>query len=471
MYQAIITRLRDVRQHPKADRLKLATAAGCTVIVGLDHKDGDLGLFFPPDGQLSKEYAEANNLIRKKDPETGKNIGGFFEENRRVRNIGLRGIKTEGYWAPVQSVMKTLGHLNTPVPTGSLDALFPEGSQIDSFHEVPLCNKYMTEATLRERKKNSKKEKKKKRRELPGLARHWDTPQLKHHLHSLRPVPATIVITEKLHGTSGRFGYAKVTRELEPQECSWWTRLKSWVTRKPLPETTEWKQLSGTRNVILHTDESGGFYGSHAFRHEAVDILRNKLHKGETVYFELVGYTDSGKPIMSPHGTKKLKDKKFQEKYGDQMIYSYGCTPEKSFPIPGVGISTIRTDLYVYRISRTTEDGHELDMPWSQVKARCAELNVKHVPELFQWRTLENGAWDIWEDAGHMGQCIQDTVDEEIDGPSSIDESHIREGVCVRIEYNDNTQPKIFKAKSWTFGVLEGYLKDNSDYVDLEEIS
>lgn len=66
MYNAYVTKLKNVRPHSNADRMLLADCFGNTICVGLDAKDGDIGIYFPTDGQLSVEYAEKNNLVRKK---------------------------------------------------------------------------------------------------------------------------------------------------------------------------------------------------------------------------------------------------------------------------------------------------------------------------------------------------------------------------------------------------------------------
>jgi hypothetical protein len=54
-------------------------------------------------------------------------------------------------------------------------------------------------------------------------------------------------------------------------------------------------------------------------------------------------------------------------------------------------------------------------------------------------------------------------------GGSVLDASHIREGVVLRVESVQG--PNFIKSKSWEFKVLEGIIKDRTDYVDAEEIS
>ena len=89
MYTAYIVRINELRKHSNADRLQVANIFDCNVIVNMNTKVGDIGIFFPVDGQLSKAYCEQNNLCRKKD-ENGKNIGGYLDESKRcVRAMGL----------------------------------------------------------------------------------------------------------------------------------------------------------------------------------------------------------------------------------------------------------------------------------------------------------------------------------------------------------------------------------------------
>lgn len=94
MYTALITKIR-TSPIPGADFVQKGNCSGYTVVVGKEVKDGDLGIFFPADGQLSQRMTIENNLYRK-DPKTGKeNKGGYLENNRRVRTIKLRKIPSE----------------------------------------------------------------------------------------------------------------------------------------------------------------------------------------------------------------------------------------------------------------------------------------------------------------------------------------------------------------------------------------
>ena len=80
-YLATVVQLNNLTKHPNADRLQITNIFGNTVIVGLDAKIGDIGLFFPVESQIGLEFANANDLIRRKD-ENGKSVGGMFDTNR-----------------------------------------------------------------------------------------------------------------------------------------------------------------------------------------------------------------------------------------------------------------------------------------------------------------------------------------------------------------------------------------------------
>jgi len=54
-------------------------------------------------------------------------------------------------------------------------------------------------------------------------------------------------------------------------------------------------------------------------------------------------------------------------------------------------------------------------------------------------------------------------------GASTLDDTHIREGVVVRVEKANGTI-KAYKHKSNEFKILEGIMKTSDDYVDAEEI-
>lgn len=421
MYKAVITKLTNVRPHGNADRLQLATVLGNQVVVGLDNYEGQLGIFFPTDGQLSEEYANANDLVGYTD-ENGIRQGGFFCSKRRVRSQKFRGEKSDGYWAPLSSLAFTGAHLD----------ILEDGYELDELNSVRLCNKYYTQAT----KQAQGQRRSFARGETPMFRKHPDTSQFRYAAERI-PEGAILTFTEKEHGTSGRFGLVRDPNKIPGKVKRFLARL----FRIPI-ETGEWVEMMGTRNVIVE-NAAGGYYGDNLFRYEAVAPLRGQLRKGEVVYFEIVGWQRENAPIMPPHSTKG--DKELVRKYGEKMYYTYGCEN---------GTHRLR----VYRIALATEDGHVIDMSWHYVQARCKELGVECVEEIYP-KVIYGG----------NVEGLRELVEELSDGPSTIDPNHIREGVIVRADYG--TETVFLKNKGFTFRLLEGIVKEADNYVDLEEVS
>ena len=131
-YKAYVTELKNVRKHPNADRLLLGDCFGNTVCVNLDYVEGQLGVYFPTDGQLSAEFADANNLVRKKD-ENGNNVGGYMDPDKRnVKAIKLRGEKSDGLFLPLHC-LESFGDITQ----------LRVGDTIDVFNGHEICKKYI----------------------------------------------------------------------------------------------------------------------------------------------------------------------------------------------------------------------------------------------------------------------------------------------------------------------------------------
>lgn len=434
MYKAIICRIQ-VRPHPNADRIQLGTAMGFQVVVGLDTKEGDLGIYFPPDGQLSDEYCKANNLYPTLD-ENGKRVGGGFIEpsNRRVRAQGFRGEKSFGLWMPISSLDYV----------GDAALALQEGEELTDVEEFHICNRYETPAT---RKAARNKAQGKKQPKSIMFPEHVDTKQFKYYVDDI-PVGSLITITEKIHGTSGRYGHVVVNKPLP-----WWAKVLNYFGCEI--ENKEWSYLNGSRRVVLGESKGAGYYGTDDFRNEATRSI--VLHKGEVIYFELVGYVNESSTIM-PIVNNSTLGKEFVSRYGDYTTYKYGTVPGECH-------------LYVYRITVNNEDGRVVELSWNQVKARCKELGLKYVPEMDnelgymlksnQFYPLPQWIYD--GDSDWLKQVVEDFTD----GPSTIDNEHIREGVVIRVD-QPNGETKFYKNKSHDFYVLEGIIKD-SNIVDMEE--
>ncbi len=151
---------------------------------------------------------------------------------------------------------------------------------------------------------------------------------------------------------------------------------------------------------------------------------------------------------MGQHALKKArkeigKDFPFE---GRKMTYNYGCQRSDEQPF----------QIYVYRITHTSEEGVVTELSWPQVVARCRSLGINHVPEVD--RVLVRNKSDLKKVMKKWNRTwCQSTLDEET----------LMEGVCFRVEHEE--MHTIFKLKHFAFKVCEGIAKADANYVDTEE--
>lgn len=450
---AVFVKLGTIRDHSNADRLKLTTIFGNQVVVGLDAKEGDIGVFFETNLQLSEEFATKNDLVRRKDS-AGNKAGGMFDANRKVRCQKLRGERSEGFYVPL-SYFSYIGDISIS-KTGAIQIAGCKYQLGDEFNKLcndkyDICEKFI----VRTRQSSTNKPKKKKKFKYDSVMfhEHIDTPQLFRNLKNFE-IHDTIIITAKLHGTSHRYGHVLIEQPLP-----WYKNLLETLFKRELfKRTKKWGYLSGTRRVVLQPEGTQQSYHDPKLREIAIKPFINNLRKGETVFFEIVGFEPNGAFIMPPTDTTKMKDKEFTARYGTNMMFTYGCKSGEC-------------DVYVYRISVTNEDGVSYDYSWHDVKARCKELGVKHVPQIFIGSIyeyiLENHASDEFSsyEPERIVQVFCDDIDEYVSRPDLIDSTHILEGIVIRKDTGLNFDA--YKHKSFEFKVLEDIL--SMDNVENQE--
>lgn len=427
-----------LRPHTNADRLRVATFFGSDTCVGLDVVKGEIGIYFPSDLQLSGEFCVVNHLCRKK-PDGTPDTGYLDPEKRNIRPIKLRGERSDGIFMPISCLEYTGVNLD--------DINIGDTITVVNGHEI--CKKYIPHGRNSNNSAKGKGNKTRKKHVpvAPLFTEHADTEQLAYNLGAFKPGDE-IEITLKMHGTSQRTAYLPV---LKGYKRTIWDKL---FGREGTP-IYDWGYVSGTRRTVLD-DWDGGFYGSNAFRKQHQDKFVGKLHKGEEVYYEVVGFTDSGTPIMGKGNNKKL-DKDFVKQYGEETVFSYGCSPD--------GSDAPQSDLYVYRMTMTNEDGDVVEYSPDFMRYRCEQMGVKCVPVM--WRGFADETID-WNDAGMTaGEWVMEKAEQYYDGPDPIGKTHVREGVVVRII----NRPKFcaYKTKNYSFKMLEGLIKESAAAPDMEE--
>ncbi len=440
--QFIVVHIEESKTKPieGADRIVRADIMGETLIVSKEEV-GKQGLMFDTETALNKDLASTLNLFRDKSLNVEDKTG-YLEDKARIKPIKLRGVKVSGLFLSfdrLEEVFELRGISELRL-----------GVQGNVYKGYEVCKKYVPKRTTRVAGGPRNSGNQAKESLVPDFKRHVDTDHYHRVVGSIHGEFRDVVITEKLHGTSGRCGFVKT-----PKQLSKASKFFHWLLGADLPFAYEF--VSGSRRVVKSIGErkvsTNGYYKTDIHM-EAAEFFRGKLNKGETVYYEIVGYEKDGGLIMGSGDNKKLKSflpkdeyKEFINKYGETTKFDYGCEEGKH-------------DIYVYRISNVTESGDIIDLTWDQLKVRCETLAVKHVPEIARYTV--NFADSI--SVEHLSNSVDVfTLAESEDFPNII-----REGVIVRVDTGKGV-PKLMKNKSFTFKVLEGIIKEKTN--DIEDAS
>ena len=477
MYKAYITYVKNIRPAENSDFLNACEVFGNTTIIDKTITEDTLVLYLPSDGQISIEFGEKNNLFRKKD-DAGNNIGGFVDPvKRNITAIRLRGNRSDGLVLPISCLNYCYTH-------GDASAELHAGDIINGTlngHEI--CCKYIPRRDHRQgHVSDGNRTRKKKVDVAPLFAEHADTEQLAYNLGAFKPGDE-IEITLKMHGTSQRTGYLPVlkgwkvknkffqgivNKYASSSNLSTFARKCVDIVMRDATPIYDWSYVSGTRRTVLENYD-GGYYGSNEFREQHSKTFEGKLWKGETVYYEVVGFTHTGAPIMEEGNNEKL-GKDFVKQYGKTTVFSYGCDPEGEFfkheysdCWDGMNVREFKpqSDIYVYRMTMTNEDGNVVEYSPDFMRYRCEQMGVKCVP-VFAKATIDgegvhiyapdNELYGFVHETNNAGDTVKLVAEKYYDGPDPIGKTHIREGVVVRIV----NRPKFtaFKHKNFDFKVL-----------------
>lgn len=399
-----------------------------------------------------------NDLARRKD-ENGNPCGGYLDPDKRnIKALKLRGEKSDGLFVPL-----------TCLADFTKISDLHEGDLITTLNGEEICRKYIPRRNPSSGGGYARSAKKAKANFAPTFYEHVDTAQLAYNLNAFK-VGDTIELTLKMHGTSGRTGYLP----LHHMKRSWLDKL----LHRPGKDVAEYGYVTGTRRVVLDDKHDGGFYDDNNFRKEMAKKFEGKLHKGEVVYYEIVGFVNENTPIMASVKNSKIKDKEFTNQYGEETVFSYGCDPNGEYnPLPMVNANTgeayfakPKCEVYVYRMTMVNEDGDFIEYSPDQMRLRCEQMGVKTVP-VFE-RFIIPDAIQLPDDVGSIqdvnpGEYVLRKVEQYFDGPDPIGKTHIREGVVTRIV--NRSDFAVYKHKNFSFKVLEGIAKDEADAPDMEE--
>jgi len=421
-YLATVTTVKNLRAHPNADRMRVATILGCNVITGLNTKENDLVVFFPLETCISTEFLSYTNSFEDKTLNRDTTIKGYFSSKNRVRAISLRGSKCEGYIVPVAHLeafaFDVLGK-NIKIDESFVNWDF------DTIFDHLLVKKYIP-ANQRIPNVAGGKTKGNIKKYISKLVEnqfrfHPSTEQLKRNIDKLSPNDI-ISLDYKIHGTS-----FVASNLLTKKKLNWRDKLAKFIGANVVE--TEYGLLYSSRSVLKNSFIDDGKNHNHFYDEDVWGIVANKVYpllkQGITVYGEIAGYTKSGAFIQKP--------------------YDYGCNPGE-------------LDYWIYRMTYTNPNGDVMEFSHHQIKEYCQKYGMKmphteyygYAKDLFPELDTENRWHENFLEKFSEKYLEQDCFMCKGKLPA--------EGWIIRIHNTDEW--KVFKNKSFAFLQKESAMLD-----------
>ena len=430
-YAALAVRVpKDLPKLPNSDRLYGLNVAGFLAVVDGSWlaRSGEIAVLFPAEAQISEGLAKFANLHRDASLNQDTEESGYLEKNRRVRPMKLRGNVSKALLLPLEKVaayVESQGGVENDLAAWEMSLLIDEGDSFDTINGVELSRKYVVpvkQANLSPAQ--AKLAKAFKRVDEKIFPQHIETEQ---YLRNEGHVADSdiVIVTQKLHGTSVRFGNVPVK-----VEHTFWERLARKVGIR-VPDY-EYDRIGGSRKVIKDpkSETQNHFYSKDVWSQAAEDFGRT-IPKGYIVYGELVGFV------------------------GESPI-------QKGFTYEEYGVEGGTTELYVYRVAHVNQDGVLHDLSWDQVKTFATSHGLKHTPELWRGpkaalvldKFAEKNFYSEWVD----GQAAYPDVPAQLSkGGTGKDE-----GIVLRVDKGGEV-PYLLKYKNDSFYLFE------ADELDTEE--
>jgi hypothetical protein len=408
-YCGVVVRIKNIIDLDGCDNIKATTIFGNNVIIGKDVVVGQLGVYFPVETSLSKEFLYNNNLYRDSTLNKDSNKRGYFDLNGRIRAVKLRGNKSDGLFLGIHCI-----------DFAGSKIYLEEGMVFDELNEIKICEKYLPKE--KPIVFNSKKNKRAKSNSIEIVENqfrfHYDTENIGRYIDRLK-LADIISITSKIHGSS--FVVSKV---LCKRKLNLFERMLRGIGIQV--QDSEYRNIYSSRRVIKNVIESKD--KNHYYNEDIWGVVNNELKDylidGMSIYGEVSGYLSDGGYI--------------------QKDYDYGCDKGKH-----------RID--IYRITMTNNDGYVFEFSAKQVQDWCKERGLSAVPQLYYGYVVD--LYDIlckkynnldgmlgYNKELFLGLLSSEYLEKDLEINKSCKVPD--EGVVVRIEKNEL---EAYKLKSFAF--------------------
>lgn len=457
-YAATIVQIKTIVPLENCDNVQGLIIMGNQVIGDKSIKEGDIGIYFPLETQLSENYLKYNNLYRKPELNLDSTQKGYFEENGRIRCVKFRGHKSEGLFMPLESLSflrDSTASFSKDIPTFDIGGTneyyigitpLTVGDTFDELEGVEICRKYIPKHThtpgLPGSKKNKSLKKFKSKLIENQFRFHQDTTMLYKNVHRINPNDI-ISISYKLHGTSGISSKILCKKKLK-----WYEKLLSKIGVNIIE--TQYDYVYSSRKVIKNEELNPN--QQHFYEVDiwgiAHNLLKEFLQDGMTFYYEIVGYLSNGGII--------------------QKDYDYGYSNPMLDSISEYKVNK-HFGIYIYRITYTNISGKVFEFSFKQIQDFCKQYGLNSVPllyygyasEFYPELPIDYSELDQWR--GNFLICIKEEYNEK--DCFMCHNKVPEEGCVVRIEKNDF---EAFKQKSNRFYERETKLLDKNE-INIED--
>lgn len=437
-YLSKIVNITSFRPHLNAEKLKCCTIDGFNIITGIGSEPG-LYVYFPALSQINSDFLSYANLYRHKELNKDPEQSGMFEDNGRVKAIKLRGELSEGFILP----LIILENYIVSITNQELKDV-KEGTEFDTVKhegkEFWISRKYLPKHIQSQGQRAGDKKGKKVPKRLDKVIDtqfrfHYDTALIKKCPFVLTP-DSFIQLSYKIHGTSGISAYV-----LCHQSLNWKQKIARWLTGE---QFDRYDYIYSSRTVIknkyYNPQVGSGYYDNIDIWTEADKIVRPKLSRGMSAYYEIVGFLPNGKYI--------------------QKGYDYGCVP------PNKGetyTSEKHFKVRIYRVTETNVDGKVFEYTTHQVQQWCEKVDLIPVEECYYGK-----AKDLYPDLDITQNWNENFIKRLSNDPNFYMEKNSphcnnkvpHEGLVIKIE---DGYSRAFKLKCFKFLNKEQELLDKGE--------
>ena len=483
-YRVTLCRPTNVRSINGADRIVVATFAGCDVVISVtDSKVDQDWIYWPSDGQIPAEILTRLDLYQKRAD--GSKGGGFFCPKGRVRAQTFMGVSSDGFAMPISKLEAASISVALDPTDNTLVKALSFASTDGSSVMIEPGTKYVPQVFIRSNKAPDTRTQAERAKIVAKrfsttesmMPRHYNTAALNPSLNYIKDrlgSEVVLVATEKIHGTSQASSYYEETASLNAfQRLA--NKVSGWFGWQPFSDAPSVSTYHRTRNVIFYEGRSGSSderrnevagwantWNRHIFNHFKKN-MPNLI--GVRSYYEITGSNRVGKRYMAPHNWAP-SDPTFK-RYKNIM---------KELLRNGKGVHesthSYNDRVFVYRIvlieklSDGTTADRELNVLQQQELAKelldTTGIILNLVPRV---ATIDCSDANWYEQLERLMKAYDCTL-------SVVDPTTIAEGFCLSFIdkstglASPHFNGRVLKYKGFAFKVGEGLVKDLADSGD-----